>query len=163
MTGIILVTLSCIVITIYLVGYICSRGVPTSISETFYHNERKWLFPVVLTVSAGLVLVPILDITPESYKFLAFFIIAAIFFVAASPAFKEEFVGRIHTWAASVLGAATLAWLILTIGIPYIAILGVSIGLFKRKKFVFWLEVGLLVDLYYNLIVLLCYCNPAGA
>lgn len=163
MTGIILVALSCFVITIYLTGYICSRGVPTSISDTYYHNEKRWLFPVVLTVSAGLALVPIFDITPESYQFLAFFIVAAIFFVAASPAFKDEFVGRVHTWSALILGSATLAWLILTIGIPYIAILGVAIGLFKRKEFVFWLEVGFLADLYYNLIVLLCYCNPAGA
>ncbi len=155
MTGIILVALSCFVITIYLAGYICSRGVPASISDTYYHNEKRWLFPVVLTVSAGLALVPILDITPESHQFLAFFIVAAILFVAASPAFKEEFVGKIHCGSAIVLGVAAVVWIALCAGVPWLSLLGLAVGLFNLRNIVFWIEAGILIDVYRCLFYLL--------
>lgn len=157
MTYIILVSLSCLIITLYLTAYICAGGVPTSISDTYYHNEKKWLFPTVLAVSASLALIPMMDITNEPYHFLAFISISAIFFVAASPAFKEDLVGNVHSVAAIILGVAIFAWLFLMADIPYIAFVGIAIGLFNRKKFVFWLEVGLLYNLYYVLLMLLAH------
>lgn len=139
--------------------FVCSLcGIPTSISETYYRRfGSKWVFSGVLVTAAALAVAPLLDITPDSYKFLAFFIIAGIFFVAASPAFKDEFEGKIHTGAALVLCVATLAWLILTAGVPYIALAGVAVGLIRIRKqeFIFWLELGLLANLYKEIFVLL--------
>lgn len=160
MTAIILVTISCLIITAYLVTYICHCGVPTSLSDTYYHTVRKWLFPSVLVLSAALALEPLMDITPEPWKFFSFLTIGAIFFIAAAPAFKDSLVNQVHTGSAILLCGSVIAWLLLVgMHIPIIAITGVVIGLFNRRKFVFWLEVGLLYDLYLNLIVLLIYCS----
>lgn len=160
MTAIILVSISCLIITTYLATYICHCGVPTSLSDTYYHTVRKWLFPTVLVLSAALALEPLMDITPEPWKFLSFLTIGSIFFIAAAPAFKENLVNQVHTVSAILLCGSVIAWLLL-VGrhIPIIAITGIVLGLVYRRKFVFWLEVGLLYDLYLNLIVLLIYCS----
>lgn len=160
MTEIILVSLSCLIITAYLALYICHCGIPTSLSDTYYHTERKWLFPTVIATSAGLALIPFIDITPDDWKFLAFLSIVAIFFIAAAPAFRESLVKSVHCGAALLLCATVSAWLVIVADqIPIIAITGIIIGICNRSKFVFWLEVGLLYDLYLNLIVLLIYCS----
>lgn len=157
MTYLILVGLSCLIITLYLSAYICITGLPTSISDTYYHNERKWLLSTVLAVSASLALIPMMDLTREPFHFLSFISISAIFFVAASPAFKDDFVGSVHSGAAIILGVAIFAWLFLMADIPYIALVGIIVGIFDRKHFVFWLEVGLLYNLYFVLFLLLAH------
>ena len=106
-------------------------------------------------MAASLALAPILNHTPESYKFLGFFIVAGIFFVAASPAFKDEFVGKVHCGAAIVLGVAAVVWIALTIGVPWLSLLGLTIGLFNLRNIVFWVEVGILIDVYRCLFYLL--------
>lgn len=156
MTLFILTCISAVIISVYLIGYIRNFGIPTSISDTYYHTVHKWQFPLILALSGGLELIPFIDVTPEHYKFLAFLSIAAIFFVAASPAFKEELVGKVHAGASILLGLAVLAWLILTSGVPYIAIAGTLVGVVAKKNYVFWLEVGLLTNLYCSLIQVLC-------
>lgn len=163
MTETILAIISFAIIAIYLIAYVITRGLPTSISVTYYHTESKFLFPAVIALSAALAWVPLIRVTPEKFQFLAFLICGSIIFVAASPAFKEELVGKVHTGASVVLGLAALAWIILTAGIPYATIVGVIIGLVRRRNFVFWLEVGLLLDIYVSLFVLLHICSSAGA
>ena len=158
MLEIILVILSCVIMTLYVILHVLQWGFPSSISFTYYRsyqNVARWLFPAVLFTCGALAITPLLNHTPENYQFLAFFIVAAILFIAASPAYKDELVGKVHTGAALVLCAATIAWLILTNGIPWIAVGGAIIGLLRRKEFVFWLEVGLLANLYKELFVLL--------
>ena len=151
---IIAVSVSCIIMTLYLVAYINSLGVPASISATYYKTEKKWLFPVAIAATGLFALVPMMNHTPETYQFVAFFIVAATLFVASAPAFREEFVGKIHATAASVLGICVLAWLILTTGTPWIAIVGLSIAVFDRKHFLFWIEAGLLYNLFLDLITI---------
>lgn len=143
------------IMVVYLFSFIGNNGIPTSISDTYYRNNKRWLFSAVLIVAASLALAPILNHTPESYKFLGFFIVAGIFFVAASPAFKDEFVGKVHCGAAIVLGVAAVVWIALTIGVPWLSLLGLTIGLFNLRNIVFWVEVGLLIDVYRCLFYLL--------
>ena len=149
---IIAVSVSCIIMTLYLVAYINSLGVPASISATYYKTEKKWLFPTVISLTGLCALVPLMNNTPENYQFVAFFIVAATLFVASAPAFREEFVGKIHGGAASVLGVCALVWLILTTGCPWIAIIGLCIAILDHKHFLFWVEVGLLYNLFVDLI-----------
>lgn len=147
---------SCLVMGVYLLLVCCQGGVPTSISETYYRTfGSKWVFSGVLFAAASFAVAPLLNHTSESYQFLAFFIVAGIFFVAASPAFRDEFEGKVHTGAALILCFATIAWLILTAGVPYIAIAGVLVGVIQRREFIFWLELGLLANLYKEIFVLL--------
>lgn len=143
------------IMAVYLFSFIGNNGVPTSISATYYRNNKRWLFSAVLIVAASLALAPILNHTPDSYKFLGFFIVAGIFFVAASPAFKDEFVGKVHCGAATVLGVAAVIWITLTIGIPWLSLLGLAIGLLNLRNLVFWIEVGILIDVYRCLLYLL--------
>ncbi len=150
------VTLSCCIMSLYLTAYILNQGVPCSISDTYYRTERKWLFPVCTGVSGVLALVPLLNITPETYKFVAFLIVASILFVAAAPAFKEELTKQVHYGAALMLGLSATAWLILTTGVPYIAIAVAVIAMLDRRHFLFWIETGLLYNLYVSLIYILC-------
>ena len=152
------VTLSYTIMTLYLIAYILNVGVPTSISETYYKTQKKWLFPTSTAIAGTLALVPLLNVTPDNYQFVAFFIVASILFVAAAPAFREELTNYVHSGAAIILGLSAMAWLILTSGVPYIAIAATLIGLaIDRKHFVFWLEVGLLYNLYATLILILSY------
>ena len=143
------------IMVVYLFSFIGNNGIPTSISDTYYRNNKRWLFSAVLIVAASLALAPILNHTPESYKFLGFFIVAGIFFVAASPAFKDEFVGKVHCGAAIVLGVAAVVWIALTIGVPWLSLLGLAVGIFNLRNFVFWIEVGILIDVYRCLFHLL--------
>lgn len=147
--------ISSFIMVVYLFSFIGNNGIPTSISDTYYRNNKRWLFSAVLIVAASLALAPILNHTPESYKFLGFFIVAGIFFVAASPAFKDEFVGKVHCGAAIVLGVAAVVWIALTIGVPWLSLLGLTIGLFNLRNIVFWVEVGILIDVYRCLFYLL--------
>lgn len=149
------IVMSGFIMAVYLFSFIGNNGVPTSISATYYRNNKRWLFSAVLIVAASLALAPILNHTPDSYKFLGFFIVAGIFFVAASPAFKDEFVGKVHCGAATVLGVAAVIWITLTIGIPWLSLLGLAIGLLNLRNIVFWIEVGILIDVYRCLFYLL--------
>ena len=143
------------IMVVYLFSFVGNNGIPTSISDTYYRNNKRWLFSAVLIVAASLAIAPILNYTPESYKFLGFFIVAGIFFVAASPAFKDEFIGKVHCGAAIVLGVAAVVWIALTIGVPWLSLLGLAIGLFNLRNIVFWVEIGILIDVYRCLFYLL--------
>jgi glycosyltransferase len=153
---IICVLLSCIIMAAFLIAYIVRFGVPTSISATYYRTDAKWLMPVCTATAGVLTLVPLLKHTPEQYQFVAFFIVASILFVACAPAFREELEGKVHAGAAIVLGLSAVTWLTLTAGVPWLTIAGVAVGLLNRKCFVFWLEVGILSNLY---LVLLLTCH----
>lgn len=151
---IICVTLSCLIMSSFLTAYILRFGVPTSISATYYRTDAKWLMPVCTATAGVLTLVPLLKHTPEQYQFVAFFIVAAALFVAAAPAFRDEMVGRVHGVSAAVLGLCALAWLILTTGCPWIAIIGLCVAVVDRKHFLFWFEVGVLYNLFLSLITI---------
>lgn len=134
--------------------YILCRGLPNSISDTYYSTEKRWLFPVTIGLAVLLAVVPLFELTREPYKFLAFFIIAGILFVTAAPAFKEQFEGKIHCISAIIAGISAVSWLVLMIGVPYIAIACIAIGIIDTKRIVFWIEVGLSVNMYVVLLYL---------
>ena len=148
------VSVSCLIMTLYLTAYINSLGVPASISATYYKTEKKWIFPTAISLTGLCALVPRMNNTPENYQFVAFFIVAATLFVASAPAFREEMIGKIHATAATVLGICALAWLILTTGCPWIAIIGLCIAVLDHKHFLFWVEAGLLYNLFIDLITI---------
>lgn len=143
------VIISAVLITAYLALFIWQLGIPPSISDTYYHRtEAKWLFPACIGLSAGLALVPILTVTPDRYQFVAFIVVASILFVASAPAFKEELEGKVHTCAAVTLGVSALLWLVFMAGVPWIAIAGAVVSLCRPRSLLFWIEAGLLYNLY---------------
>lgn len=154
MTHFILTCISASIITFYLFCYIRNFGIPTSISDTYYNTERKWLFPITLAVTIGTALIPMLNCTPTKYQFLSFLTLAGIMFVASAPAFRKEFEGKIHFGAAIISGICATTWLICISGIPWLAIAGVVVAIFQWNRKVFWIEVGLSVNMYVVLLLL---------
>lgn len=146
---------SFVTITVYLASYIaCVGRLPISISDTYYKLEKKWLFPTFLGVAILTGLAPMFELTSESYQFLAFLTLAGLMFVAAAPAFKEDLESKVHCAGALVAGASCLTWLILQGGTPLIAIAVTSVALLDRKRWCFYLELGLLLNMYLMLIYL---------
>ena len=146
------ISVSCLIMTLYLTAYINTIGIPASISATYYNTEKKWLFPFTIATTGLCALMPLLNNTPESYQFVAFFIVAATLFVASAPAFRDDMIGKVHGVSAAVLGICALAWLILTSGCPWLAIVGICVAIIDLKHFLFWIEVGLLYNLFIDLI-----------
>lgn len=152
MVYIVLISLSLLIMGVYLGLYSLYRGLPTSISNTFYVSEKQWLFPITLAIAVALCVVPLFDFTPEPYKALAFGLIGGLLFVASAPAFKQEFEGSIHKYSVIVAGVCALLWMILINGIPFLAIAGFVVSSIDRKRCVFWIELGLLSNVYYVLV-----------
>ena len=152
MTHLILTLISCLVIAVYLICYVSHCGVPASISATYYNTQHKWLLPVVLGISVATARVPLFDLTPDYWRFLVFLLVAGIMFVAAAPAFKQEFESKVHAVAAIIAGVSSIAWLIIISGIPWLVIAGTLSALVFWKQKTFWLEVGILSNLYLVLI-----------
>lgn len=152
MAHLILILTSLLVISVYLVSYVCHCGLPTSVSSTYYNTHHKWLLPVVLGVSIATAIVPFFDLTPDYWRFLVFLIVAGIMFIAAAPAFRQEFEGKVHTGAAITAGVSAVAWLAILSGFPWIAIAGVIGAVIDWKHKVFWIEVCILLNLYVALI-----------
>ncbi len=146
------ISVSCLIMTLYLTAYINTIGIPASISATYYNTEKKWLFPSTIATTGLCALMPLLNNTPESYQFVAFFIVTATLFVASAPAFRDDMIGKVHGVSAAVLGICALAWLILTSGCPWLAIVGICVAIIDIKHFLFWIEVGLLYNLFIDLI-----------
>ncbi|MCM1139005.1 MAG: hypothetical protein NC453_10595 [Muribaculum sp.] len=153
MVHLILILVSLLVISVYLVSYVCHCGLPTSVSSTYYNTRHKWFLPVVLSVAIATAIVPFFDLTPDYWRFLVFLIVAGILFIAAAPAFRQEFEGKVHAGSAIIAGASAVAWLSIMSGFPWIAIAGVVGAVIDWKHKVFWIEVGILLNLYVALIL----------
>lgn len=147
------ILISMLIISVYMLMYVLSVGqLPTSISDTHYEAKLPWMFPGTIILAVGLVTPALFELTPEMWRFLAFLIIGGLLFVAATPAFREEFQGKVHMVGALIAGAACIAYLIIMAGVPWIA-LGVMIFvLADLEKWCFFIELGLLANLYTVLI-----------
>lgn len=139
------------------------KGIPYSISATFYALEHKWLFCATMIITAGLLMPAILQKTPESYQFTAFLACVGMIMVGAAPHFKEGLEKKIHTVGAvlcllfsQVLVLLTCPWLLL-LWLGYLAYTlvmmikkwnGNLIGSFILTKPMFWVEITALITTY---------------
>lgn len=152
MIYILLILISTVILSSFLIVYIAKFGIPTSISDTYYKTEKKWLFSSVVAVSIITGVIPMFELTPEDFRFLVFLTVAGVLFVAFAPSFKEELEGKVHAGAAILAGISAVTWLIIMTGIPFVAILGCIIAICDRKRYAFWIEAGLLLNLYSELL-----------
>lgn len=124
-----LVILSLLIFIVYLVLVIRYAGaVPESLSETYYllgnkyyklHSDpsgmsfrrlRASIFTGVMWAIALLLMIPLLEITPELGKPLVFLALGSIMIVGAAPQFHDEMEGKVHTTAAYVAAVLGIAW-----------------------------------------------------
>lgn len=133
-----------VVLGSYLAVYIIKHGVPNSISETYYHVGRRWTFSAALAAVGLLLMVPWVE--AGKYEFCAFFACAAVLFVAASPQFRDSWVSRIHYGAAAVMGLSSAVWLIFN-GSQILPIaIGLLAAVIDHKRWMWWVEIGLVVN-----------------
>ena len=163
-----LVLVSLLLITAYTTA-VCvkCKGVPYSISETFYRLEHKLWFGATMFLTAGLLMPAILEVTPESYQFTAFLACGGMFLIGVAPNFREGIERPIHVAGAILCLVFSQVWVALTcpwfllVWIVYVIYTVVMMAChvtdralsdFLRTKPMFWVEVTALVVTYMVLI-----------
>ena len=144
------------------------KGIPYSISETYYKISHKAWFGVTMILTACLLMPAILEVTPDSYQFTAFLACAGMVMTGIAPNFREGIDRKIHTTGAvlclvfsQVWVGLTLPWmLLLWVGYLVYTAIGIKrnwngyfIGSFLSTKPMFWVEITALVATYVTLII----------
>lgn len=144
------------------------KGIPYSISATFYALAHKWWFGITMVLTSGLLMPAILEITPDSYQFTAFLACVGMIMTGVAPHFKEGTEKKIHTTGAvlcllfsQVWVGLTCPWMLLVwVGYLVYTVNGIKrnwtgyfIGSFLSTKPMFWVEITALVATYVTLFI----------
>lgn len=167
----ILIFLSALCIAAYTAA-VCVKfkGVPDSISATFYSLEHKYWFGATMLLAAGLLMPAILEVTPGCYQFTAFLACIGMFMVGVAPNFREGIERKVHTAGAIMCILFSQVWVLLTC--PWMMLVWVAyliytalmmmknwkgnfISAFLLTKPMFWLEITALFVTYVTLFILL--------
>ena len=167
----VLVILSVLCITAYTAAVcIKIKGIPSSISATFYKLDHKLWFGAAMWLTAGLLMPAILEVTPDCYQFTAFLACLGMLLIGIAPNFREGIDRPIHITGAilcilfsQVWVALTCPWMLL-VWIAYLAYTawemkkywkGNFISAFMLTKPMFWVEITALLATYVTLFILL--------
>ena len=140
-----------------------NKGIPYSISETFYKLEHKAWFGISMLLTAGLLMPAILDATPPSYQFTAFLACIGMMLIGIAPK-------PVHITGAVLCILFSQVWVLLTC--PWMMLVWVAyliytalmmmknwkgnfISAFLLTKPMFWLEITALLATYVTLFILL--------
>lgn len=164
-----LTIISALLIATYTVAVcIKCKGIPYSISETYYKIEHKTWFGVTMILTAGLLMPAILQKTPDSYQFTAFLACAGMIMTGIAPNFREGIEKKIHTSGAVLCLVFSQVWvglicpwmlLVWVLYLVYTAIgikrnwNGYFIGSFLSTKPMFWVEISSLLSTYVTVLL----------
>lgn len=165
----VLIILSVLCIAAYTAAVcIKCKGIPYSISETYFKLEHKFWFGATMWLTAGLLMPAILEVTPGSYQFTAFIACAGAMVVGSAPNIREELESKVHLGGAIACVSCSQLWVALTcpwvllVWIAYLAYTAWSMkknwrgGLytsFLLTKPMFWVEVVALSTTYVTLLI----------
>ena len=127
------------------------KSLVTCVSECWYHI--KWTHYALIALAA-LMMLPMLDYTPDRWQFLAFFACAALLFVATAPSYLERFEGRVHSVSAILCAACAIAWAVAVVPIALIGCVLLIVAAFDRKHRLLWLELSAFASTYIGVILL---------
>ena len=127
------------------------KSLVTCVSECWYHI--KWTHYTLIALAA-LMMLPMLDYTPDRWQFLAFFACAALLFVATAPSYLEKFEGRVHSISAIVCAACAIAWAVAVVPVALIGCVLLIIAAFDKKHRLLWLELSAFATAYIGVILL---------
>lgn len=119
--------ISLILLLIYMIYAGVSVGITPTLSETYYRVKHKWAFTITLWAVAFSLLPTWLKYSPENCQFLAFIACAALCFVGASPAFKQEMDHKIHMGGLTACIVALAAWCI-SVRLWYVPVICAGLG-----------------------------------
>lgn len=169
----ILAILSVFAISLY-TGAVCikGKGVPYSISATFYALAHKYWFRFTMWLTSLLLMPAILEVSRSGTEFLAFLALIGMFAVGSAPDYvRDPFQHKVHVSGAimcilfSQLWVALNCWVMLVpIWLAYLAYTGIAIARQKEGVFVyrfmetkpmFWIELASLTATYSALAILI--------
>lgn len=144
------------------------KGVPSSISATFYKLEYKLWFGATMWLTTGLLIPAILEVTPDCYQFTAFLACLGMMLIGIAPNFREGIDRPIHITGAILCILFSQVWVSLTC--PWMLLVwagyltytiwemkkrwnGNVISAFLLTKPMFWVEVTSLVSTYVVLLI----------
>ena len=164
-----LVIISMLIIAAYTAAVcIKVKGVPYSISETFYKLEHPKWFMATMWLTAGFLMPVILEVSKANTEWAAFLACVGMFFVGAAPNFKDEFEGKIHTAGAILCIIGSQAWVAfncpwcLFVWLAYVIYTAVMIfkkvsdsfvSDFLRTRPMFWIEIAALAATYLTVLI----------
>lgn len=164
-----LVIISMLIITVYTLSVcIKGKGIPNSISVTFYKLEHPKWFMATMWLTAGLLIPAILEASKPNTEFLAFIACVGMLMVGAAPNFKDEFEGKIHTSGAIMCIAGSQLWVMFNCGwclMVWVAYLIYTFVMMTRHvsdsiisdflytKPMFWIEIAALMAAYLTVLI----------
>ena len=151
MTTLLIISMS--IFWLYLTGIILYRGIPDSISDSYYVIGEDKLLSSLFTWFCWIVSITLLPYWIDSGGgFLSFLACGALGFVGTAPMFKSR-ERDIHFGSAIVCFSSAYLWLLLNDLTLFFVSLAV-LGLFSfAKKRVFWWEVTAFTTIYLSLIL----------
>lgn len=144
----------------YLVYTLCTFGVPTSLSDTYYlFNEKKKdlgiLFTLLMWLMAFTLIISMIEITNDNIEFLPFLCVTGIGFVGAAPLFKSSYQVKIHFTGAILSAVTAIIWLFIQFPDYYSILLAntfLALGLIvvfrKSKCYLFFAEMILFFTVF---------------
>ncbi|WP_148479865.1 glycosyl transferase [Parabacteroides johnsonii] len=159
-----LTIISMLIIAAYTVA-VCvkQKGIPYSISATFYKLDHPYWFMATMWLTAGVLMPVILEVSKPDTEWMVFIACTGMFLVGAAPNFKDGFEGKVHTAGAVLCLAGSqlwvifncpwalmiwLVWLVYTVIYMSRHVSDSIISDFLRVRPMFWVEVVALVTTY---------------
>ena len=109
---------SFIILLSYTAYYLSRVGLLPSHSDSYFAlGKQGWMFQVSLFLTAFLLMIDLLEITPDPFKFTAFFTCAPVLFTAFAPDFRKEngkvtMERKVHMMGAKIGGVISFLWAI---------------------------------------------------
>lgn len=158
--------LSFILYISYIISVIIVNGnkIPIHLSQSYYILKNGWLFTLFMFLIMFLTIIPLMEIIPIKYQFLAFLSCASIGFIGASPNFLEDLEGRVHKIGAVIAIICSqvlvylchpiilLTWLVLLISLLLYYIYNKSL---QGSNVLFWVEILSFINVYLLLFILI--------
>lgn len=148
-----LVVIASIIMVTYTVAMsIAIKGIPESISATVYQFSKKWewVFTIVMWLVAFLIVPTMMEKSSDTTRFLAFFTVAGILGVGASPLVAKER-NTFHYVCAAVSGIASQVLVALnhpTLLLMWFPYIGYTLVAKDGGRNFFWVEVSCMLTVF---------------
>ncbi len=148
-----LVFIAMFAIVAYVVAMVIkNKEIPESISSTVFNLDKKWkwVFSAVMWIVGFLLMPPLMEKVSDSTRFIAFFMVAGILFVGASPLVAKE-KNTLHYVCAAVAGIASQ--LLVALNQPLLLLIwflyiGYTLAAKDGSRNFFWVEVSCMLSVF---------------
>ena len=163
----VLVIISLLVIASYTAAVcIKQKGIPYSISATFYKLDHKLIFGVSMCLTAMFLFPVVWELsTTFTMRLLAVAACIGLIGVGLAPDFKDAWINRIHCGSAALtliasqlwVGCTPFWWVLIPVWLAFIVYTVIGMGKyitgniwhdFVSTKPMFWVEIAALVAVY---------------